>query len=344
MEKVRIGMTASTFSSQLIAKSPNHSAHELIVAAGSSTSLRHALQAEVEQTERLVFGMTRGEAEQILTSEGYLFPGSSISKAFLRVLSPKQTPPSHLIPGHESAVSRHDLIDDDGATLRLARAFLAYGVDPGYARRSTGKTALMLTPELACAGWEDAESLAVLLLRSGADVHATCNHDCTPLVYAFRSLQIFLPSCYPSYHQSANICARLAALISAASVAATNRSLRAHRELYRDPETRFDAVQARILSQEKNFVSRYDEFGGYEAFCEITERYLAILTQDMMNTGVDFDKLLPMQHLHYMTRILTSIGLDREAVGVQLECRTDVLKETMFMIQDHMRKILQRGW
>ena len=62
------------------------SAHELIVAAGSSTSLRHALQAEVEQTERLVFGMTRGEAEQILTSEGYLFPGSSISKAFLRVL------------------------------------------------------------------------------------------------------------------------------------------------------------------------------------------------------------------------------------------------------------------
>ena len=133
-------------------------------------------------------------------------------------------------------------------------------------------------------------------------------------------------------------------MISAASVAATNRSLRAHRELYRDPETRFDAVQAQLLSQEKEFVSRYDWYGGHETFCEITERYLAILTQDMMNTGVDFDKLLPMQHLHYMTRILTSIGLDREAVGVQLECRTDVLKETMFMIQDHMRKILQRGW
>ena len=64
------------------------SAHELIVAAGSSASLRHALQAEVEQTERDLFGMTRGEAEQILRSEGYLFPGSSISKAFLRLLSP----------------------------------------------------------------------------------------------------------------------------------------------------------------------------------------------------------------------------------------------------------------
>ena len=33
------------------------SAHELIVAAGSSTSLRHALEAEVAQTERDVFGI-----------------------------------------------------------------------------------------------------------------------------------------------------------------------------------------------------------------------------------------------------------------------------------------------
>ena len=53
------------------------SAHELIVAAGSSASLRHALQAEVEQTERDLFGMTRGEAEQILRSERYLRDRSS---------------------------------------------------------------------------------------------------------------------------------------------------------------------------------------------------------------------------------------------------------------------------
>ena len=102
----------------------------LVVAAGRSASLQHALRAEVAQTERSLFGMTRGEAEQILRSEGYLFPGSSISKAFLRVLSPKHTQPSDLIPDHESAFSRLDLIYDDGATLRLARAFLAYGVDP----------------------------------------------------------------------------------------------------------------------------------------------------------------------------------------------------------------------
>ena len=64
----------------------------------------------------------------------------------------------------------------------------------------------------------------------------------------------------------------------------------------------------------------------------------------MINTGADFDKLLPMLHLHYMMRILTSIGLDREAVGVQLECRADVLKEAMFMEQDSIREYLQYEW
>ena len=62
-----------------------------------------------------------------------------------------------------------------------------------------------------------------------------------------------------------------------------------------------------------------------------------------MNTGVGFDKLVPMLHLHYLTKILTSIGLGREAPGVQLECRADVLKKMMFMIQAHVRKLLQKG-
>ena len=92
-------------------------------------------------------------------------------------------------------------------------------------------------------------------------------------------------------------------------------------------------------------MTRYTRY----TFCEITERYLAIIGSALMSTyipgeGLDFKNLFPVLHLHYMTKILTSIGLDREAVGVQLECRADVLKETMFMIQDHMRKILQRGW
>lgn len=54
---------------------------------------------------------------------------------------------------------------------------------PDYARKLDGRTALMITPELASAGWDDAEALADLLIKSGADVHATCNHGCTPLAY-----------------------------------------------------------------------------------------------------------------------------------------------------------------
>ena len=54
--------------------------------------------------------------------------------------------------------------------MRLAQAFLAYGVDPDYARKLDGRTALMITPELASRGFKDAEALARLLIRCGADV------------------------------------------------------------------------------------------------------------------------------------------------------------------------------
>ena len=63
-----------------------------------------------------------------------------------------------------------------------------------------------------------------------------------------------------------------------------------------------------------------------------------------MTTGWDYKLLFPMLELRCKMQVITKIGLDREAVGEQPECRTDLLKETMFMIQDHMRKILQRGW
>ena len=91
-------------------------------------------------------------------------------------------------------------------------------------------------------------------------------------------------------------------------------------------------------------MTRYTRY----TFCEITERYLAIIGSALMSTyipgeGLDFKNLFPVLHLHYMTKILTSIGLDREAVG-EPECRTDVLKETMFMTQDTIRKMLQKGW
>ncbi len=306
------------------------SAHELIVAAGSSASLRHALQAEVEQTERDVFDMTRGEAEQILRSEGYLFPGSSISKAFLRVLSDKTVFPDG------PAATRRDLRDDDGATLRLARAFLAYGVDPDYARRSTGKTALMLTPELACAGWEDAEALAVLLLSSGADVHATCNHGFTPLVYAFRSLQMNKNRLdFPSYRDSGAFCVGVTFYLMVVSLSMTRRSLRANWSLYRDPEANFAAMQAGLLSQEEKFMACHGH--GLQGFCEITVEYLRVWEIDPL-----------VLNFHYMTKVVTRIGLDREAVGEPEDGEralafADRSKQMTFLAQDCVRELCAAG-
>ena len=52
----------------------------------------------------------------------------------------------------------------------------------------------------------------------------------------------------------------------------------------------------------------------------VANGYFGIIGSDMfstMSTGFDFDKLLPMLHLHFMTKILTSIGLDHEAVAEQ---------------------------
>ena len=91
-------------------------------------------------------------------------------------------------------------------------------------------------------------------------------------------------------------------------------------------------------------MTRYTRY----AFCEITERYFGIIGSDMfstMSTGYDFDKLLPMLHLHFMTKVLTSIGLDHEAVGEPegLE-RTfaNQSKELMFITQDAVRSRLRK--
>ena len=45
---------------------PATSAQAFVVAAGRNASLRQALQAEVAQIERSLFGMTRAEAEDVL--------------------------------------------------------------------------------------------------------------------------------------------------------------------------------------------------------------------------------------------------------------------------------------
>ena len=95
-------------------------------------------------------------------------------------------------------------------------------------------------------------------------------------------------------------------------------------------------------------MSRYDPYDGYGALCEITEPFLGSMTKDMMTTGWDYKLLFPMLDLRCKMQVITKIGLDREAVGEHYEFRATpgphVLKELMYMIQGHIRKIVQKGW
>ena len=346
---------------------PATSALSLIVAAGRSASLRNALRAEVEQTEKRLYRMTRSEAAYTLCMAIEDFPAvpsklgeytlSMMNEAFLRTIT------GELFLLHY------------GEPLMVAKAFLAYGVDPNYARRADGKTALHLTPELASQGFDEAEGLALLLIECGADVHATCHRGCTPLVYAFSSLQLLAMLLAPRANgvgtpffrmmvqrsfareesedrRAATFCAYVAAVIMEESMAAQCRSLRrAHPRLYRDFDSRFDLVQAWIQSQENTFMSgrgykrreeRLVNRGYTESFCDITGRYLRL-----MSTGVpEFDAL--MIQLHCWMKVLTQVGLKREAVGEpeggERALTDSSFKRIMFLAQDSIREIVQKGW
>ena len=188
--------------------------------------------------------------------------------------------------------------------------------------------------------WKDAESLAVLLLSSGADVHATCNHGYTPLVYAFRSLEMNKNRLdFPSYRDSGAFCVGVAFYLMVVSLSTTRRSLRANWSLYRDPEANFAAMQAGLLSQEEKFMARHGlDLQGFEpGFCEITVEYLRVWEIDPL-----------VLNFHYMTKVVTRIGLDREAV-VEPEGRerafafADRSKQMTFLAQDCMRELCAAG-
>ena len=177
------------------------------------------------------------------------------------------------------------------------------------------------------------DKLASLLIRCGADVHATCNHGSTPLVYAFESLQI--NSGRPGNDTNIPFASLvgLTFYLLAASVAATSAD--------RDPEARFAAIQARLLSQERNFMARHGH--GLTRFCEITEDLLIV-----------FEYAPFLLNFHFMTKVLTTFGLDRKAVGLFAEHiyaemggegseGGPKLAEVLFPIQDRICEGL-RNW
>ena len=90
--------------------------------------------------------------------------------------------------------------------------------------------------------------------------------------------------------------------------------------------------------REERLVNR----GYTESFCDITGRYLRL-----MSTGVpEFDAL--MIQLHCWMKVLTQVGLKREAVGEPAggeRALTDSsFKRIMFLAQDSIREIVQKGW
>ena len=114
---------------------PRDSARNLLVASGRSSSLRGALLADIERTERALYGLTRLEAKEVLIDNAEVLNASATrrdaNEAYL----------IHVRDWHENC---------DPNNLLTVRAFLACGVDPDYATmEDNGRTALMMTPWLA---------------------------------------------------------------------------------------------------------------------------------------------------------------------------------------------------
>ena len=64
---------------------PATTARAFVVAGGRSSSLQNALRAEIEQTERAMFGMTRREAEELLVDDIRSLDNWARDERFLRV-------------------------------------------------------------------------------------------------------------------------------------------------------------------------------------------------------------------------------------------------------------------
>ena len=293
---------------------PATCARSLVVAAGRSESLQHALRAEVAQTEKRLFGMTRREGLQIVVNDRERY----FSLAYPNEELPKVSGLGESFHFALSCAPDLATVDAD-APLRLAQAFLACGVDPDYQGESVfgeygGKTALMLLPDLAMEGY-DAEPLALLLIKCGADIHATCYDGCSPLAYSFVSLRWTLSRWGSSFgppveRRLVSCCVSMVFLLLSESLAATCRSLRAHRRLHRDPEATFEVVRASIRKQENNYMWR--QGGSFpqnlRRFCEVTELFVSFLRTG----GDEFDS--NVLELHCWMRVLMEVGLDHEAL------------------------------
>ena len=121
----------------------------------------------------------------------------------------------------------------------------------------------------------------------------------------------------------------------------------AYRAKYRDAGSIQSALADLRVDEPQGVASAYagrtrDSTVWCESFCDITGRYLRL-----MSTGVpEFDAL--MIQLHCWMKVLTQVGLKREAVGQpeggERAITDNSFMRIMFLAQDAVREIVQKGW
>ena len=161
---------------------PATTARAFVVAGGRSSSLQNALRAEIEQTERAMFGMTRRDAEHVLVA-GLVSADSSLLFASdkLAYLLHSSCSSSELLP---LRWGRRDL-----TIYHLTAALLAYGADPNA--MYNGVPALVLVARLVASRRPtiDPIALAGLLLRAGANPIQTDSDGMSALATCYQNLQ-----------------------------------------------------------------------------------------------------------------------------------------------------------
>lgn len=165
---------------------PATTARAFVVASGRSSSLQKALRAEIEQTERALFGMTRRGAEEVLVDGDFIHAGWSTSFASCKL---------GLVIKNSCSSSEHYETEMDWgrdlSTYHLVAALLAYGADPNAMFDEV--PALVLVARLVASRrpTTDPIALADLLLRAGANPIQTDSDGMSALATCYQNLHVW---------------------------------------------------------------------------------------------------------------------------------------------------------
>ncbi len=159
---------------------PATTARAFVVASGRSSSLQKALRAEIEQTERNLFGITRGEAEKML-----------VEKCLMRGAGKSRTEASESL---NYLLETSKVMADNPAswlTDDVARWYLAYGADPNALL--FGVPLLVRVAQLVASSEtsSDPMALAKLLIAAGADPNATDGNGLSALATCYQNLMVW---------------------------------------------------------------------------------------------------------------------------------------------------------